>query len=83
MSAREAARLRDADASGPAAPRPTLGARLRRAAAALHRILGAPDYEAYLAHHARHHAGTPPLSRDEFVRRRQEERYSRPGSRCC
>lgn len=74
---------RDACAAGPAPPRATLRARLRAVAAALHRILGAPDYDAYLAHHARHHPGTPPLPRDEFVRRRQEERYSRPGSRCC
>ena len=75
--------MRDACAAGQAPRRATFGERLRRVAAALHRILGAPDYDAYLAHHARHHAGTPPLSRDEFVRRRQEERYSRPGSRCC
>ena len=58
-------------------------ARLSALARALHRILGAPDYDAYLAHHARCHAGVAPLSRDEFVRRRQEERYSRPGARCC
>ena len=58
-------------------------ARLAAAARVLQRIVGAPDYEAYLAHHAAHHPGAPPLARDEFVRRRQEERYSRPGSRCC
>jgi uncharacterized short protein YbdD (DUF466 family) len=58
-------------------------ARLTALTRALHRILGAPDYDAYLAHHARHHAGVPPLSRAEFVRRRQEDRYSRPGARCC
>ena len=83
MSARDAGRVQDACAAEPAPPRTTLRERLRHVAAALRRILGAPDYDAYLAHHARHHAGTPPLSRDEFVRRRQEERYSRPGSRCC
>jgi uncharacterized short protein YbdD (DUF466 family) len=49
----------------------------------VHRIIGAPDYEGYLAHHAHCHAGAEPLSRDEFVRQRLEARYSRPGSRCC
>jgi uncharacterized short protein YbdD (DUF466 family) len=58
-------------------------ARLAAVARALHRVLGAPDYEAYLAHHARHHAGVEPMARGEFVRRRQEDRYSRPGARCC
>ena len=58
-------------------------ARLAAAARALHRVLGAPDYEAYLAHHTRCHPGAPPLPYGDFVRRRQEERYARPGSRCC
>jgi uncharacterized short protein YbdD (DUF466 family) len=57
--------------------------RLAALARVLHRVLGAPDYDAYLAHHARTHPGTAPTPRDEFVRRRQEERYARPGSRCC
>jgi uncharacterized short protein YbdD (DUF466 family) len=61
--------------------------RLRRflaaAARAAHRVLGAPDYDAYLAYHARHHVGAPPLTRAEFVRRCQEDRHARPGSRCC
>ena len=58
-------------------------ARLAAAARAVRRVVGAPDYEAYLAHHARCHPAVPPVSRDEFVRRRQEDRYDRPGSRCC
>jgi len=57
--------------------------RLAALARALHRILGAPDYDAYLAHHRRAHPGEPPLPRDEFARRRLEERHTRPGSRCC
>ena len=56
---------------------------LRSATRALHRVLGAPDYEAYLAHHARAHPGTPPLPYDAFVRRRYEERARGSGSRCC
>ena len=58
-------------------------ARLARVARALHRVLGAPDYDAYLAHHARAHPNTPPLPYDAFVRRRYEERATGSGSRCC
>lgn len=57
--------------------------RLAAVARALHRILGAPDYETYLAHHARCQASAPPLSREEFVRHRLDARYSRPDARCC
>ena len=60
-----------------------LGLGLRRALATLHRIIGAPDYDAYLAHHAQHHDGCEPMSRDAFVQARLADRYSRPGSRCC
>ena len=58
-------------------------ARLRALARALHRVLGAPDYDAYLAHHRRAHPDAPPLSYDAFVRRRYEERATGSGSRCC
>ena len=47
------------------------------------RVIGAPDYERYLAHMRQRHPGTEPMSREEFNRRRLEEKYSRPGSRCC
>ena len=49
----------------------------------VHRIIGAPDYEGYVAHASRCHADHPLLTRDEFVRQRLEDKYSRPGSRCC
>ena len=49
----------------------------------LKRVLGVPDYEAYLAHVAQAHPTATPLSRDEFVSRRLSERYSKPGARCC
>lgn len=62
---------------------PSLLQRLRHAIRILHRIIGAPDYEGYVAHATRCHPDRPPLSRDEFVRQRLEDRYSRPGSRCC
>lgn len=46
-------------------------------------VLGAPDYDRYLAHMREHHAGEPPLTREEHLRQRLELRYSRPGGRCC
>jgi uncharacterized short protein YbdD (DUF466 family) len=60
-----------------------LAQRLRDAARVLRRILGAPDYERYLAHAQSHHPESLPLTRDEFVRSRLEDRYNRPGARCC
>jgi uncharacterized short protein YbdD (DUF466 family) len=42
-----------------------------------------PDYDRYLAHMREHHPEDVPLSHDEFIRQRQIDRYSRPGSRCC
>ena len=56
---------------------------LRDAASAVRRVIGAPDYEHYLAHVRRAHPGSCPMSRDEFLRSRLEDRYSRPGARCC
>jgi uncharacterized short protein YbdD (DUF466 family) len=47
------------------------------------RVIGAPDYERYVAHMRQCHAGERPMSREEFARLRLEEKYSKPGSRCC
>jgi uncharacterized short protein YbdD (DUF466 family) len=47
------------------------------------RILGAPDYRAYLVHHAANHAGSRPLSEREFVATYIERRYNGPGARRC
>jgi len=48
------------------------------------RMLGAPDYRAYLAHHAASHADTAPLSEREFVAVSIERRYNGRGAqRCC
>lgn len=48
------------------------------------RILGAPDYRAYLAHHAANHANAAPLSEREFVATYIDRRYNRRGAwRCC
>lgn len=56
---------------------------LRRAAAVARRILGAPDYDAYVAHVRARHGGMPVLSREEFMAARLRERYERPGAKCC
>jgi len=56
---------------------------LRVADEGIRRVIGAPDYDAYLRHARARHPLDVPLSREEFVRRRLEDRYTRPGSRCC
>ena len=53
------------------------------AAAVVRRVIGVPDYDRYVAHMRRHHAGERLLSREEFVRERLAARYERPGARCC
>lgn len=76
------ASARPADSASLAEP-PSLHSRLRRALSILHRIIGAPDYDGYVAHARQAHPDRPILTRDEFVRQRLEDKYSRPGSRCC
>ena len=56
---------------------------LRRAAAVVRTVVGAPDYDRYVTHMRGTHPECQPISRDEFMRQRMESRYSRPGSRCC
>jgi uncharacterized short protein YbdD (DUF466 family) len=56
---------------------------VRRALRVLRTIIGAPDYERYVAHMRAHHAECDVVSRDEFMKQRLESRYSKPGSRCC
>ena len=55
----------------------------QRAASVLRVVIGAPDYDRYLAHVTERHPGATPLSRDEFARDALARRYDRPGSRCC
>jgi uncharacterized short protein YbdD (DUF466 family) len=62
---------------------PKLVSLVRRAAVVVRRIIGAPDYERYLAHVARRHPDCVPLSADAFARDALARRYDRPGSRCC
>jgi len=63
--------------------RRTLGARVAAAARIVRAIVGAPDYERYLAHMRGRHPAQRPLTRDEFVRARMRDRYEKPGARCC
>lgn len=61
----------------------TLRMRARAVARVLRTIIGAPDYERYLDHMRRAHPERTPMTRDEFCQSRLEDRYSRPGNRCC
>ena len=61
----------------------SLAGAARRVAHVARSLAGVPDYERYVEHVRTHHPDEAPLTRDEFVRLRLEERYARPGSRCC
>jgi uncharacterized short protein YbdD (DUF466 family) len=56
---------------------------LAATARAIRRMLGAPDYAAYVEHVCRSHPDTVPMSRTAFMRDVLARRYDRPGSRCC
>lgn len=49
----------------------------------LRRIIGAPDYSAYLARHQHIHPEVPPMSEKEFFRFAIDRRYAKAGPRCC
>lgn len=49
----------------------------------IRQIIGAPNYDAYLAHVREHHPDRTPLTEDEFRLERLSARYSKPGNRCC
>jgi uncharacterized short protein YbdD (DUF466 family) len=55
----------------------------RQAAAVATRVIGAPDYDRYLAHMRERHPDHAPLTRGEFIASCLSARYDRPGSRCC
>jgi uncharacterized short protein YbdD (DUF466 family) len=56
---------------------------LAQAAAIVRRIIGAPDYEHYLAHMRTRHPELTPLSRDRFTAAQLSARFEKPGARCC
>jgi uncharacterized short protein YbdD (DUF466 family) len=48
------------------------------------RVIGAPDYGAYLVHHAARHPGTAPMGERDYVDRFIEQRFNVRGpGRCC
>ena len=56
---------------------------LVRVNAVIRRIIGAPDYSAYLRHQTARHPECTPLTEKEFLDEQLTARYSTPGSRCC
>ena len=54
-----------------------------RAGSVVRRIIGAPDYDGYLAHMRARHPERTPLSRDGFMSAQLKARFEKPGSRCC
>jgi len=76
-----ASRLRDADDAGEAAGVAQRVA--QRVGSVIRRIIGVPDYDAYVAHVRAHHPEQEPMGERDFHRERLSARYSRPGSRCC
>lgn len=56
---------------------------LTRVLAVVRRIIGVPDYDVYVAHMRAHHPDCAISSRDDFLRERMADKYSRPGARCC
>jgi len=56
---------------------------MKKFAQILRRIIGAPDYAAYVAHIRAHHPECEPVSEREFVEERLAARYEKPGARCC
>jgi uncharacterized short protein YbdD (DUF466 family) len=55
---------------------------LRYAWEYLKEISGENAYDRYLAVHTATHPGKQPMSRSEFYRWRQDEKYNNLGSRC-
>jgi uncharacterized short protein YbdD (DUF466 family) len=51
--------------------------------AVIRRIVGVPDYDAYLKHLRTHHPETVPPTREQFLQKCWEDKFSRPGNRCC
>ena len=56
---------------------------LSTTASAVRAVLGVPDYKRYLTHMRTAHPGDRIMSETEFNHTRMNERYNRPGSRCC
>jgi uncharacterized short protein YbdD (DUF466 family) len=55
---------------------------LRRAWQYLRQVTGDDAYERYVAHHGERHPGETLLTREQYFRQRQDEKWSKI-SRCC
>ncbi len=55
----------------------------RQVSVVMRRIIGVPDYDAYLAHMHRHFPDCTPMDVRTFERERMADKYTQPGSRCC
>lgn len=49
----------------------------------LRAIIGVPDYERYVEHCRAHHPDCAPMTQDQFAKASFENKYSKPGTRCC
>jgi uncharacterized short protein YbdD (DUF466 family) len=56
---------------------------IERIAHVIRRVIGVPDYDAYLAHCAVRHPDEIPLTRDAFLRDTLVRKHTQPGNRCC
>ena len=56
---------------------------LGRAAAVVRRVIGAPDYDHYVAHMCERHPGVTPMTREQFMATQLTARFEKPGARCC
>ena len=56
---------------------------VRRAMRVVRIIVGIPDYEQYVRHVREHHPEKEPVSPEAFLQKCWEDKYSRPGHRCC
>ena len=54
-----------------------------RSASFIRAVLGVPDYGRYLAHMREAHPGDRVISETEFNHTWMNDRYNRPGSKCC
>ena len=65
-------------------PIPSLLVRLQRVLRVIRSIIGAPDYERYVAHMELHHPGCAVMSHDEFMRHgKQACGFHRASERRC
>ena len=56
---------------------------LRGLLGVVRQIVGAPDYQRYLDHHAASHPGTPPLTPREHYAEFVTRRFGGGATRCC